>query len=239
MSETVTIESRYNGPPHSGNGGYSCGVLAAFIDGPATVRLSQPPPLDVALDVRRQADGAVVMERDGDPVGRAVAAAFDSAVPDAPTVPEARAATAGFAGFRAHSFPTCYVCGPGRPGHDGLELFTGPVAGREIFASPWRPTADMRDASGMVRPEIVWAALDCPGYFACMGADLTPAVLGELTAELRAPVPADEELVVYAWPIGAEGRKHFAGSAVADARGNVLACARSVWIELREVPTAA
>ena len=42
MSTQVTIPARYNGPPDSGNGGYSCGVLAAFIDGPARVRLHSP-----------------------------------------------------------------------------------------------------------------------------------------------------------------------------------------------------
>ena len=46
MDRSVIIPSRFNGPPDSGNGGYSCGVLAAFIDGPARVRLHVPPPLD-------------------------------------------------------------------------------------------------------------------------------------------------------------------------------------------------
>ena len=46
MMAVVSIPSRFNGPPLSGNGGYSCGVLAAFIDGPAQVRLHVPPPLD-------------------------------------------------------------------------------------------------------------------------------------------------------------------------------------------------
>ena len=32
MSDTVTIASRFNGPADSGNGGYSCGLLAAFIE---------------------------------------------------------------------------------------------------------------------------------------------------------------------------------------------------------------
>ena len=67
MSDTVTIASRFNGPADSGNGGYSCGLLAAFIDGPARVRLHAPPPLDTPLAVVRHADGRVDM-RDGDTV---------------------------------------------------------------------------------------------------------------------------------------------------------------------------
>ena len=82
----------------------------------------------------------------------------------------------------------------------------------------------------------MWAALDCPGYFACMGASPVPAVLGELTAELRAPVPGDQELIVYGWPLGAEGRKRWAGTAVATASGEVLAIARATWVELKAAP---
>ena len=66
-----------------------------------------------------------------------------------------------------------------------------------------------------------------------MGDDIRPAVLGELQAELMQPVPGDRPLVVYAWPIGGEGRKRYAGSALADADGRVLARARATWILLR------
>ena len=43
---TVVIDRRFNGPEHSSNGGYACGSVAAFIDGPAEVTLRVPPPLD-------------------------------------------------------------------------------------------------------------------------------------------------------------------------------------------------
>ena len=42
---TIRIERRFRGPPNSGNGGYSAGRLAAFIDGSAAVTLHMPPPL--------------------------------------------------------------------------------------------------------------------------------------------------------------------------------------------------
>ena len=49
------VPARFNGPPHSGNGGWTSGALAALL-APAPgravqVRLSAPPPLDVPLDV--------------------------------------------------------------------------------------------------------------------------------------------------------------------------------------------
>ena len=63
MAQQISIPARFNGPPTSGNGGYSCGVLAAFLEGAARVRLHVPPPLDESLDVRSNTDGSVAMYR--------------------------------------------------------------------------------------------------------------------------------------------------------------------------------
>lgn len=230
----LVIPSRYNGPPASGNGGYSCGLLAAFIDGPARVRLHAPPPLDKPLRVQRDAGGAVAMY-DGDTlVGSATATSLALEVPPAPPVDIAAAAMPGFPCYDDHPYATCFVCGPQRPLADGLEIFAGPVPGRDgLVACAWQPAADLVDARGDVLPAVLWAALDCPGYFAAMGDDLRPALLGQLEAALRRPVGGDQPLVVYAWPLGIDGRKRFAGSAVATAAGEVVACARSLWIEVR------
>ncbi len=231
--DSVSIPARFNGPPNSGNGGFSCGVLAAYIEGPARVRLHLPPPLDTELTVSRAEGGAVHMHRGDELIGSASPAVLQLEVPQAPTLEAARAATADYVGHRQHTFPTCYVCGPGRADHDGLELFTGPSGGWELLASPWHPAADTLDADGQVRQEILWAALDCPGYFACMGAEPRAAVLGELTAQLLQPVAGDQELVVFGWPLGRDGRKRWSGTAVADSRGTVLAVARATWVELK------
>jgi hypothetical protein len=232
MSPSITIPARFNGPPDSGNGGYSCGVLAAFIDGPARVRLHLPPPLDRPMDVR-ESDGGVAMYDGDNRVATAVAESLEMAVPPPPSLAQAEDAATRYACYENHVFPTCFVCGPGRPGQDGLGLYAGPTADDTVFASPWRPASDLLDAAGQVRPEICWAALDCPGYFACMGNDIRPAVLGELRADLSQPVPGDRPLVVYAWSLGGEGRKLYAGSAVAESGGRVLARARATWILLR------
>jgi hypothetical protein len=232
MPATVTIPARFNGPPDSGNGGYSCGLLAARINGPARVRLHRPPPLDRALTVREDGDALAMLDGD-ELVGSAVAAPLRLDPPAPPTLARAREATRRYPCYEGHVFPTCFVCGPGRPGEDGLGLFPGPVRDGRLLACPWRPAADLLAADGAVRPEIVWAALDCPGYFACFGEHVRPAVLGELHAERHGPVPGGEELVVYAWPLGKDGRKYFAGSAVARPGGEVLAAARATWIELK------
>jgi hypothetical protein len=82
-----------------------------------------------------------------------------------------------------------------------------------------------------VDPEFVWSALDCTGFFAFGPLpDGAPALLGELTARIDADVIAGEPHVVAGWSLGGEGRKRYAGSAVYDARGHLLALARATWI---------
>ena len=233
MTSGIIIPSRFNGPPNSGNGGYSCGVLAAFIDGPARVRLHVPPPLDTPMVVTENDEGGMSMYAGDTRVGSAFQAPFELEVPPAPSLEAARDASTRYPCYEGHVFPTCFVCGPGRPGHDGLGLYAGPVHDWRVLASPWEPGEDLLDSHGMVRPEIVWSALDCPGYFACMGENIRPAVLGELQAHLVSAIAGRQELVVYAWPLGEDGRKLYAGSAVATASGDVLAYARSTWILLK------
>ena len=55
----LTIPFRFNGPAGIGNGGYVCGLIAAYVDGPATVTLRRPPPLDTPLEVERDDEGSV------------------------------------------------------------------------------------------------------------------------------------------------------------------------------------
>jgi hypothetical protein len=233
MQATAFIPARFNGPPTSGNGGYSCGLLAAHIEGPARIRLHVPPPLETELRVSKAAEGGAQMYDGETLVGSGEPAALVLEVPAPPSPEAALAAMTGFPWYEGHTFPTCFVCGPERDQHDGLELFPGPVPGEGMWACLWRPAADLLDAQGNIRPEILWAALDCPGFFAALGELLRPAVLGELVGELRAEVAGLQPLVVYAWPLGSEGRKFYAGTAIATADGDIVACAKSTWIALK------
>lgn len=72
-----------------------------------------------------------------------------------------------FAGFRRHPFPSCFVCGTDRA--DGMRLFPVPAPGRpDTVVAGWTPAPELADGSGLVRPEFVWAALDCPGGWSAM-----------------------------------------------------------------------
>jgi hypothetical protein len=219
---TVVIDPRFNGPPGSANGGYTSGLVAELVDGEAEVTLRRPPPLGRPLRVER-ADGAVCL-LDGDALVAEGLPASVELEPAAPvTVEEATRAAEAYPGFDHHVFPTCLVCGPERPEGEGLRIFAGPVEGRDVVAAPWAVPA-------WVDRRIVWAALDCPGAIAVGFPERGDTVLGRLAARIdRVPEPG-ATCVVVAWPLGEEGRKLYAGTALYDEAGYLLALARATWI---------
>ena len=216
----IVIDPRFNGPPASANGGYACGVAAEIVGEPAEVTLRRPPPLGRPLRVER--DGARAgIYADGDLVAEAARAELDLVLPDPVSFAEACEAATRYPGLAEHAYPTCFVCGPAR--EDGLRIFTGRVRGRELFAAPWVPEEVSR--------RLVWAALDCPGAIAVGGSERGEWVLGRLAARVDVVPHAGERCVVVAWPLGRDGRKGYAGTALFSAAGQPYASARQTWIE--------
>ena len=239
MAETITIEPRFNGPPESGNGGYTCGGLARFVEGEAAeVMLRLPPPIGHPMRVERGKDGSARL-LDGDAL-IAEARPADLAA-EAPTpVDAAEAALAEddspFLDAAAHPFPTCFVCGPLREPGDGLRIFSGPVSQRDVCGARWTPDPALADADGTLPPELVWAALDCPTSVPVAnepGPDFRPIVLARLAVRILAPVRGGEPHTIVSWPIELDGRKRHSGAALHSADGELLAVGRALWIELK------
>jgi hypothetical protein len=158
----IVISRRFRGPPESGHGGYTCGLLAREIDGPAAVTLKKPPPLERQLTLERGSDGRLLL-RDGETVvAQAQPTSLELEPPAPVALEQAQAARSGYVGFRDHPFPHCFACGPDRDEGDGLRLFPGPIGGRDVIACAWRPDPALAGEDGAVRSEFVWAALDCP-----------------------------------------------------------------------------
>lgn len=212
----MIIPLRFNGPPGSANGGYACGLLSEALGGGFEVTLRRPPPLEVSLDLvgneLRQGD-VVIAE------ARRNAAAMDA--PEPVSREDAQEASKSYVGFEHHAYPTCFTCGPAR--EDGLGIFAGPVAGRPgVVASPWTPQE--------VRPEIVWAALDCPGGWAVDDFQREGVLLGRMALTIHQVPKVGEPHVVVGWRVGEDGRKRLAGSALYSDDGDLLAVSRSTWI---------
>jgi len=235
MADRVVIENRFRGPQDSGNGGYSCGVLARLLEPrTAEVTLRLPPPLDRPLETEALDDETAVM-RDGEAIV-AEARAIDELeleVPSPVGVEEAEAARAASPMQHQHPFPECFVCGPARQPGDGLGVTCGP-AGDGLVASPWQVDDSVASEDGAVADEIVWSALDCPGGISGMLLpDVGTCVLGRLAARIDGRIEAGMTCVAIGWPIERDGRKLHAGSAIFSEGGELLAQARATWIEPR------
>lgn len=239
---TITIGRQFCGPPNSGNGGYVCGVLAKGLDGPVTAVLRAPVPLDVGLTLQESDGRYALLGQDDALIGEGGAAR--QALPEPPPSPgleAARAAGARHLGFTQRIHPICFTCGTERQDGDGLRVLPGQVEGEPagLVACTWTPHAAFADDAGQVPAEIVWAALDCPGYFAWVEKEgRHGALLGTMTGEILQPVRSGVEYVVVAWPIAREGRKEIAGTALYDPEGRLTARAHQVWITMGPRPAA-
>jgi hypothetical protein len=216
----ITLPRHYRGPLTSANGGYACGRLAAFVEADEVeVTLRLPPPLDRPLAIAH--DGDAVRLLDGDAL---VAEARPGPVAvDAPkpvSLEDAERSRERHVREWTPEFSECFVCGVR---DDGLQIRVGPVADREpLHAAPLvLPEA---------RPELVWAAIDCPGAFAVGAEGRGDIVLGRMTARVDRVPDAGEQCAVASWPLGEDGRKLYAGTALFDGDGELLALAEQTWI---------
>jgi hypothetical protein len=184
------------------------------------------------LTIRR--DGESVSLLDGDAVvvtATPTAVEVDVVVPNSVAFSDAEAASRAYPGFRDHVFPRCFACGPARTVGDGLRIFPGPVPGHDLVAAPWIPDGSLADNVGDVRPELLWAVLDCPSGWAS-SSTATPMLLGEMAARLLGPVRVGERCVVLGWVLGREGRKRFAGAAILGEDSAPRALAHATWIAI-------
>ena len=231
MTESFVVPARFCGPLMSGNGGWTSGHLAQLVDGAldggaVTVRLRTPPPLDAEMTIARGDDGTVEVWDDQVLVAQAFAAEPLDAIEVPAPVTYALAQPAGltYEGLGSHPFPACFTCGTRRDPADALCLRTGLLAGHTTLrAAAWTPQESA--------PEMVWAALDCPGAWAC-GIAERKMILSTMTASISKLPMVGKPHVVMAWPRGQDGRKHHSGTCLYSADGRLLAQADTVWISV-------
>lgn len=232
VSHSLTIAHRYCGPAGIANGGYCAGLLAGFVSGAARVTLRKPVPLDRPLRVESALNQAQLFD------GRLLLAEAERAdlnldAPSAPTFAQAQATAEHYLRCVPHPSPSCFVCSPRRAAADRMRIFAGRVPERKLVAAAWTAEDGLADNAGRVRPEFMWAALDCPGYWAAMlGESPRMALLGQMTTRLDGAVHAGEPCVIIGWPLARSGRKHRAGTALfATDRlvGVALAGVRNCW----------
>jgi hypothetical protein len=109
---TVTetdVPSRFRGPAGSGNGGYVCGRIASYVDGPVTVTLRRPVPLATALAVERDREGSARVHDGRTLIAEATPTAARPAldIPGPVSMAEARMAAGRAHYFEDPVFPDC------------------------------------------------------------------------------------------------------------------------------------
>ena len=112
-----------------------------------------------------------------------------------------------------------------------IKLSESVPAGGKLVAAPWVPAASL-GTGGKVRPEFLWSALDCPGYFAFDPPEGMACLLGEMAADLSGGIAPGERCVVIGWELARDGRRHYTGTALFGESGDRRGVARATWFEL-------
>jgi hypothetical protein len=99
-----------------------------------------------------------------------------------------------------------------------------------VWAVTFRPESD--------DPRLAWAALGLPEQRSRTPSPTRPrrSCLGRIAGWILRPPEPDEEHVVVAWSLGAEGRRRWSGSAILTADGIACAIARATWVALGPKP---
>jgi hypothetical protein len=228
--QSLTVPRRFCGPPDSGNGGYTCGLVARELGGVAECTLRAPVPMVVPLEFERTQAGGVL--RHG---AKIIVEAKPVTVAVTPSesigFEAAREAMANSPALDArHPFPTCFVCGPKRGTGDGLRIFPAPVNGG-VYAAAWVPDPEFGGSDGFLLPEFLWAAMDCPTGFAAGFPSVGTLVTGRLAVEQVNRVRTGKNCVLMAWPLEVEGRKHFSAACLYQDE-KLCAIAKATWIKI-------
>lgn len=228
----ITVPARFRGPPQSGNGGYVAGLMARLAGGHRAVAMRAPTPLDVPLAFV-SGEPARLMHGET-PIAEASTAdpAALPAPPAPPTLEAARAASAGYQSFH----PICVCCASQLPPAEGLRICAGPLAGAPpgTVAAVWEVDPAFCDADGVAPEEVVWAAIDCPGFYAWVAVDgRHGALTGTMQAEVLARPRAGDACIVLAWPLErVSERRYTSGVALFAADGALLARGVQTWIRM-------
>ena len=229
----IEIDPRFNGFPDIALGGYVGGVLT-YGRSKAEVTLRRPVRLGKQYQMVAMPDGAIAIQEGNDVLAVARNASVDLELPAQVGLEASKIASADYVGYRRHLIPGCFVCGPSRPEGDGLRIFPGIVAGRNVIAAPWTPSPSLANSNGIVQSEFVWSALDCPTIWALIllgRADSDEkAVTARLAVELISPVLSGQPQVVMGWKVSETGRTRVAGGAIFSTDGQLLATARHTLV---------
>ena len=233
---TIRIPERFQGPTGSGQGGWTAWHLAHHADGPVTVSLRAPIPLDRDLDVVHDGESMALVTAEAPDTPIMIASPL---APDVPSTTPVRVADARVARSRFpatdddHPVPFCFSCGLQA---DSMRVHAGPL-GDGRYAADWTVPAwavaeDRVDAA-------LWAAIDCTAaWYACTDGDVSVAFTVQLEVEIIRPIEPEATYALVSWPGSGgrewDGRKRSAAAAAFDESGEMVAWSRSLWVRVSD-----
>lgn len=231
---TIRVDTWFQGPTGSGQGGWTSAALQRVIGQSVSVAIRAPIPLDVDLEVR-PVGAAWELAPSGSEHPVLIATPWSPDVPEtAPvTIEDAAEASTRFPLFDDHPVPVCFSCGLE---HDSMRVHAGElVDGR--WSSPWTAPAWATQADGTTDPGALWAAIDCcQAWFAGNAGGRRHSVTVQIAVDVLEPIQPGETYSLVAWSgdylDGWDGRKRGACGAVFTAEGRCVARSRTFWVAL-------
>ena len=231
----IRIPERFQGPPGRGQGGWTAYQLSRFADGPVTVRLAAPTPLDRDLHVVQSETGVDLVDRTTDPPTTVMQATprvetFAEVTPvDLKTARDARSRFIFKDG--GHPVPRCFSCGAHA---ESMAVHPGRLDDGRV-AVDWRPPDWAIDAQGAVDPGVIWAAMDCAsGFYAAADGVHNVSFTAQYAVEIVRPRKPDADYVIVAGPGDFaphwDGRKRRSLAATFDSDGALYGRAVALWI---------
>ncbi len=229
----IVIDPRFNGFPDIALGGYVGGVLARGHPS-SELTLRRPVKISKPYEIVASPDGTQTLQDGNEILAFAREASLDLDVPQPIGLEESKLASRDYVGLRRHLVPTCFNCGPLRSEGDGLRIFPGRVAERDIVAAPWIPAKSLGNSSGVVESEFTWSALDCPTIWALILRDQPDstdrAVTSRLAVKLISQVQAEQPHIVIGWKVSEGERTRVAGGAIYSVDGQLRALAKHTLV---------
>lgn len=238
MNAPIRIESRYQGPTGSGQGGWTANRFAERIGVPVAVSILAPIPLETDLWVDADAAGAQWSLIDGSQDGTIM-----TATPSGPIIAEttpvdieaAAAARRRFAHLdERHPVPFCFSCGLQT---DSMAVHAAALADDDRYGTDWTVPGWAVAPGGAVDHGALWAALDCTSaWYVCHSRGERTAFTVRFAAEVVEPLEAEQTYALVAWSGAAgadwDGRKRHAAAAAFSSAGSCVAKAESLWVSV-------
>ncbi|MGJ4745212.1 hypothetical protein ACQV5M_02520 [Leptospira sp. SA-E8] len=242
--DNIILSQRFCGPPKTGNGGFTAGILVEAVGtNSAEIRLLGPTPVETPILMESENGQQGTIYDDSKKILATLKSIQDKDFPEhkLPVVPDledAKKFSALYPGFQTHPFPTCFVCGPKRKVNDGMRIFVGPapeqIGFENLMAGHWLPDETVAARDGFVRDAAIWGALDCPGGFAAVLDEPQLIVLSKIQGKIIERPKIGVDYTVLSWRLQKMSRAFKVVTAIfkSDSK-RLFAIAEGLWLAPR------